>query len=236
MPRKNDRQVWEKYWASENHQPRVIHRELLKNLMAVIAIKNKKILEIGAGMGGDSFYLAKKEARVTVLDNSPKALEAIRGNAQKEKIRLETILADAKQIPFKSETFDIVFHQGFLEHFHDPMTFLKEQRRVLKKEAILVVDVPQRFTTYTLKKHWLILRKKWFAGWEREYSISELENLIRGAGFKILKSYGWGYYGKLHQLRYLRMGSWYEKFWQKIEKTRLKLYLNWCIGVVARKQ
>ena len=236
MPRKNDRQVWEKYWASVDHQPRVIHRELLKNLLALVAIKNKKILEIGAGMAGDSFYLAKKGAKVTVLDNSSKALEAIRANAQKEKIRLETILADAQQIPFQNETFDIVFHQGFLEHFHDPMTFLKEQRRVLKKKAILVVDVPQRFTTYTLKKHWLIFRKKWFAGWEREYSISELENLIRDAGFKILKSYGWGYYGKLHQLRYLRLGLGYEKFWQKIEKSRLKLYLNWCIGVVARKQ
>jgi len=236
MRKRSTKTDWEKYWQSPDHQPQGIHQQLLQSLEQFIQIKGKKILEIGAGMGGDSLYLAKKGAQVTVLDFSEAALKQIKTSAQKEKVFIETILAEAKKMPFEKETFDVVFHQGFLEHFSDPLPYLLEQKRVLKKGGFLVVDVPQKWTTYTLKKHWQMWRGKWFVGWEREFSARELEDLVKKAGFEILGTYGRDYYGKLYQIRYLKLGRWYQGLWEKIEKTRLKLYLTFSLGVVAKKK
>ncbi len=236
MLKKSTKAVWERYWSLGNHQPQIIHKELLESLLKVVNVNGKKVLEIGAGMGGDSLYLAKMGAKVTVLDFSPKALEKIRMSAKEEKIIIQTVLANAEEIPFPKETFDIVFHQGFLEHFQEPSPYLLEQRRILKKEGILAVDVPQKYTTYTIKKHIAMRRRQWFAGWEKEYTIGELEELLKKCGFEIINSYGWGYYGKLHKIRHLKIGKWYKKIWDKIEKSRLGLYLTFSIGTIAQKR
>src|SRR3989344_2815841 len=170
---------WNDYWNRPDHQPIVTHEELLSNLLMTTSVKGKKILEVGAGMGGDSIYLAKKGASVTVLDFTKKALQLIRKNATREKVNIGTIQADARRMPFKDNMFDIIFHQGLLEHFKNPKELLEEQKRVLKPGGHLLVDVPQRYTTYTIKKHILMWMGKWFAGWEREFSIHELEHLVR---------------------------------------------------------
>jgi len=213
----------------------VQHEELLARLLATTSVAGKKILEVGAGMGGDSVFLAKKGGEVTVIDFTKEALALIGENAKKAKVDITTVQADARRIPFPDNTFDIIFHQGLLEHFKNPDELLREQKRVLKLGGYLLVDVPQRYTTYTVKKHLLMLFGKWFAGWEREFSIGELEGLLRHVGLTPVQSYGWGYYGKLYHLRHWRLGSWYERLWRRIEATRLKLYLSWCIGVIAQK-
>jgi ubiquinone/menaquinone biosynthesis C-methylase UbiE len=236
MKRKSTKADWERYWQSQDHQPQGIHQALLQNMEKFISVKGKKILEVGVGMGGDSLYLAKKGAQVTVLDFSEAALKQIKTSAQKEKVSLETVLADAQKMPFQKETFDIVFHQGFLEHFPDPQPYLLEQKRVLKKGGLLVIDVPQKWTTYTLKKHFQMWRGQWFAGWEKEFTAPELEKAVQKAGFEILTTYGRDYYGKLYQIRHLKLGCWYQKIWEKIEQTRLKLYLTFSLGVVAQKK
>lgn len=235
MKKISTKKHWREYWESGNHQPLVMHEELLNNLQAVTEVRGEKILEIGAGMGGDSIYLAKQGAKVTALDFTKEALLAIKKNATSEGVRVDTVQADARNLPFSEETFNIIFHQGFLEHFPKPKEILREQARVLKKGGYLVVDVPQRYTTYTIKKHLLMRQDKWFAGWEREFSIRELEKLVKQVGLKPVRTYGWGYYGKLYVLRHLRLGRWYQKLWEWIERTRIKLYLCWCIGLIAQK-
>ena len=235
MLKETSKEYWQKYWQSADHQPEVVHEELLRHLLSSVDIKGKKILEVGVGMGGDSLYLSEFGADVTVLDYSETALEKVGKSAEAKSLSIKTILADAKQMPFPDRSFDIVFHQGFLEHFSDPGEYLAEQCRILKSGGLLVVDVPQRYTTYTLKKHYQMKKGQWFAGWEREYSIAELKKLVTRHGFKVIDTYGWGYYGKLHHLRYLKLGKWYDYIWQCIEKTPIKLYLNFSVGLIAKK-
>ena len=235
MINKSTKKHWTAYWKREDHQPLVTHDSLIHAIESRINLKEKKLLEVGAGMGGDSIYFAKKGAKVTLLDFTTEALQLIKKNAQKANVSISTIEADARKIPCKDNTFDVIFHQGFLEHFKDPLHMLLEQKRVLKKGGILVIDVPQRYTTYTIKKHIQMHQKRWFAGWERQFSIKELEKLTEKAGMHVVGSYGWGYYGKLYVIRHLNLGDWYETLWQKIESSRMKLYISWCIGVVAKK-
>ena len=228
MKKTSNKNILEKYWQQKDHQPMVIHEEMLRQITnyhppAGGSITNKKILEVGAGMGGDSVFLAKKGADVTVLDFSREALEQVKENAEKEGILFNYVEADALDMPFKNDSFDIIFHQGFLEHFNNPEDYLKEQHRVLKKGGYLIVDVPQKYTAYTIKKHFAIRQNKWFAGWETEYSPRELRSIMEKCGFSVVNMYGWGYYGKIKIL---------EKI---IDRLPCKLWLNWCVGCVARK-
>jgi len=94
------------------------------------------------------------------------------------------------RMPFRDGTFDVVFHQGLMEHFRDPSPLLSENHRVLRQGGHALVDVPQRYHPYTVMKHILIALGKWFAGWETEYSIGELERLVRRHGFQIRHAYG----------------------------------------------
>ena len=97
---------------------------------------------------------------------------------------------DALKKPFPDGMFDIVFHQGLLEHFRDPLPLLREDLRVLRPGGRLLVDVPQTWHYYTLGKKLLIAMDRWFAGWETQFTPARLERTARLAGGRVVRTYG----------------------------------------------
>lgn len=190
--KKSTKAHWEKFWEEKQNIDQVYHNDdrIYKNLKAILDFNGKKILEVGAGSGRDSFQLAGDQATVFVLDYAPKSLAIIQNMNDKNGSRLFCVQADAFKMPVPDETFDVVFHQGLLEHFRDPLPILKENYRVLKNGGLLLVDVPQKYHIYTAIKHFLIFFNKWFAGWETEFSINQLKNLMQSCGFAIRSQYG----------------------------------------------
>jgi ubiquinone/menaquinone biosynthesis C-methylase UbiE len=149
------------------------------------------VLEVGGGSGRDSIRIKTLGGDVYVLDYAESSLKTIKEQIVEEDINLKLIKGDAFKLPFKDNSFDIVFHQGLIEHFLNPEIILRENVRVLKSGGLILVDAPQRYHLYTLLKHILIFFNKWFAGWETEYSIKELENMLKNEGVKkIISVYG----------------------------------------------
>ena len=163
---------------------------ILREIFRVGDPKGMRILEVGAGTGRDSVALARAGAEVITLDYAPTSLELIRQAADRADVEIGMVGGDGLALPFADGSFDLVFHQGLLEHFRDPMPMLHEHVRVLKPGGQLLVDVPQRYHYYTLGKHALMALDKWFAGWETEFSVNELEDLMRDAGLEITHAYG----------------------------------------------
>lgn len=189
---------WEDFWAKkkEVHEVYSNDNRVLRNLVRLTDLQGKHVLEVGAGTGRDSFGLVERGATVFMLDYAAASLQIIKNIAAEEKIDVSPVGGNAFSLPFPDSTFDIVFHQGLLEHFREKeaMNLLLENVRVLKKGGILLVDVPQRYHVYTIMKHALIAMDKWFAGWEREFSVRELEKLLRSLGVEPFYRYGeWMY-------------------------------------------
>ncbi len=186
------REHWEKFWQQRAEIEAVYSTgdRIFDNLRQLTSLAGRKVLEVGAGSGRDSFRLAAAGAAVYVLDYSTRSLAIVQNLNRTSPAPVHAIQADALHIPMADNSLDIIFHQGLLEHFRDPLPLLREQYRVLKPGGWLLVDVPQRYHYYTLMKHTLMLFNRWFAGWETEFSIDELKKILEQAGFVVQHQYG----------------------------------------------
>lgn len=189
MGRTSEKRHWDTFWSSAPDLGDVYANDdrVVECLAANLPLQGKRVLEVGAGTGRDSLDLAHLGAEVWTLDYSEESLRVLHdvsGGA------FEIVCGDALALPFGSGTFDIVFHQGLLEHFRRPLDLLRENHRVLAPGGYLLVDVPQRYHYYTLAKHTLMALDRWFAGWETEFSAGELDALMEAAGFQVVARYG----------------------------------------------
>ncbi len=183
---------WDDYWKKQDDLDDAYSNEdrLIDGLLAQADPKGLKILEVGGGSGRDSIRLARMGADVTVIDYVRSSLDVVGRNAALTGTKIELVHGDALDMPFDEGTYDVVFHQGLLEHFRDPGPLIRENRRVLKPGGLVLIDVPQRWHIYTAMKHVLIAMNKWFAGWETEFSIGELSEVVGREGFEIVGRYG----------------------------------------------
>lgn len=249
------RETWDRFWGGKPRLGDVYPAvsDILGELSRVLPdVRGLRVLEVGAGTGREAHALAERGASVSVLDFSPEALRLSRQLSSRPCL----LRGDALALPFPDDTFDLVYHQGLLEHFADPYPLLAENRRVLKPGALVLVDVPQKFHGYTLMKHVLIALDRWFAGWETQFSPREIERIVERAGFRCVRRYGYfmrpglGYrvarealgavgirlpldprLGPLHPL-YRR----WHRLLRRIGETRWGPYCTLTVGVVAQKR
>jgi SAM-dependent methyltransferase len=192
MARASTKAHWDAYWK-EHTDPHVTYdndNRVINAILALGEVSGKRILEVGAGSGRDSIELARRGARVTVLDYVRSSLDVVAANAREAGVSIEMVCGDGTRMPFPEGTFDVVFHQGLLEHFRDPRPLVADNRRVLKIGGHIVIDVPQRWHIYTLGKKVMIALNRWFAGWETEFSIRELSRLVEAQGFEVAARFG----------------------------------------------
>jgi SAM-dependent methyltransferase len=179
---------WDRYWRERQEIDEVYTNEdrILAQVDA-LPLAGRRVLEVGAGSGRDSLQLAARGARVVMLDYVLSSFDVIRPQARRAGEEVLCVCGDGTRMPFREGAFDLVFHQGLLEHFRDPRPLLEENYRVTARGGHCLVDVPQRYHPYTLAKHLMIALDRWFAGWETEYSPGELCRLVTAVGFRVVR-------------------------------------------------
>ncbi len=119
--------------------------------------KCKVVLDVGCGSG----WFTKFKDKAIGMDINTK--EFIRG--------------DVRRLPFKNSSFNGVFASHIIEHTKDPSICIKEFKRVLTKNGILLIRIPQGKYMYPESDptHKFIFTKNF------------LEEMITKKGFIILK-------------------------------------------------
>jgi len=105
-------------------------------------------LEIGAGTGYFSLNLlaAGLVDEATCTDISPGMLAALRTNARRLDLDVETAVADAERLPFADQQFDLVVGHAVLHHIPNLSAAFAEFRRVLRPGGtILFAGEPSRY-------------------------------------------------------------------------------------------
>ena len=105
-------------------------------------------LEIGAGTGYFSLHLLMSGVvgRATCTDISPGMVTALEQNAERLDLEVEALVADAEQLPFEDDSFDLVVGHAVLHHLPDLTQAFAELFRVLKPGGTIVfAGEPSRY-------------------------------------------------------------------------------------------
>jgi SAM-dependent methyltransferase len=108
---------------------------------------NACVLDLCCGQGRHSVPLAQRGYRVTALDLSPAYLELAQRAAEGHNVKIETIAADMREIPFH-HSFDAIISMyssfGYLESEADDMQVLESLAKALKPGGRLFLDMLNR--------------------------------------------------------------------------------------------
>jgi SAM-dependent methyltransferase len=100
-----------KMWASGDY-PSMVETFLLPlgpRLADALDIgADMTVLDVAAGTGNASIPAAQRGAKVTASDLTPELFEAGRKRAEAEGVELDWVEADAENLPFDDESFDVV--------------------------------------------------------------------------------------------------------------------------------
>ncbi len=112
-----------------------------------IDFKGKKTLEIGLGQGADSEQIIRRGAIWSGLDITPESVTRVQARLSIRGLSYEDIKeGSALQIPYKKNSFDIVFSHGVLHHVPDVKTAQTEIHRVLKPNGELIIMLYSRWS------------------------------------------------------------------------------------------
>jgi SAM-dependent methyltransferase len=104
-----------------------------------------QVLDIGAGRGETALHIAEQGACVWAVDYSPAALELaqelLRNAERDSRSRIGLMRANAKQLPFPANRFDLVYMLDLVEHLypHELQQVLEDASRVLKPDGSIVI-------------------------------------------------------------------------------------------------
>ncbi len=152
--------LWERIWGEHMHhgyygstgreqkQRRQAQIDLIEELLdwagvgATGGSPPSDILDVGCGIGGSSLYLAQKyDAKVTGVTLSPVQASRARDRAREAGVAatVQFQVADALNLPFKENSFDLIWSLESGEHMPDKERFLQESYRVLKPGGMLLM-------------------------------------------------------------------------------------------------
>jgi len=103
-----------------------------------------KVLEIGCGLGTDGVQFAKAGADYTGIDLTEAAVELAQRNFAFQGLSGEFRTADAEDLDFPDESFDLVYSHGVLHHTPDTGRAVREIHRVLRQRGRAVVMLYHR--------------------------------------------------------------------------------------------
>lgn len=114
----------------------------IDNMFSDVDLTGLKVLDLGFGLGGVAFYLAKKyQIEVTGIEINDWMVEYAQSHMPKELASLLQFIAynPAGEIPFKAQSFALVYSKGVLNHVHDKEHLFHQINKILKNDGLFVI-------------------------------------------------------------------------------------------------
>jgi ubiquinone/menaquinone biosynthesis C-methylase UbiE len=109
---------------------------------------NSDFLDVGCGTGY-ALQKAKEDKNCNVFGIDPEPGSHGVGRYNKE-VKMSSFIQKAysEKIPFEDNSFDVVYSSHVLEHVSDEIQSLKEMKRVLKEDGVLILGMPTATMAY----------------------------------------------------------------------------------------
>lgn len=145
-------------------------------------------LDIGTNVGFFLSHALGKKWKLTGIEPSPALSEMAR-----KYFGLDVRNCYLHEACFEEDYFDIVTMTDVLEHISEPRPILKDIRRIMKKDGILFIKVPNG--SYNLMKLWLAKKMGKLSDYDifdsyehvTHYTHNTLKKLLESEGFAVKK-------------------------------------------------
>lgn len=128
-------------FESKNSLLRFVEKTRLKKMIKAGQLnKNNLVLDLGCGEGF-LISLLPKVKQTTGIDISKVALKRAK-EVLKNKPNVQLEWGDAQKLDIPNESFDKIFCSETLEHLPYPQKAMKEIHRLLKKDSLTIISVP----------------------------------------------------------------------------------------------
>lgn len=181
-----------KIYSSPDFNPELLDKENI-NRMSTDQIKdNSKVLEIGCATGDIGGYLKnKKNCFVVGVELEPVQARIAKGKINKivmGNIEEKEVITKLKE---NYGSFDVVLAMAVIEHLVDPLATLMSLRRLMKKDSIILITLPN-IAHWSIR--WNLLRGNFdyteYGIMDRThlhfYTLNSARELIEEAGYSII--------------------------------------------------
>jgi len=188
-------------WVRPEDKQIRYHLSLARRAFGKIAMKGKRVLEIGSGRGGNCYYISKYTQAGSIF-----AIDICEGNVRlcrqnKALNEVTFVNADAGSLPFRAGSFDVVLNLESSHLYPKFETFVSEVHRVLKPGGMfaygdlwhldsLPIDWKQRERTLRSPR-FVITREEdvtegVFQALKKEYGLNSIIGSMKARGNKKL--------------------------------------------------
>jgi tocopherol O-methyltransferase len=207
--------LWERIWGEHMHHGyygptgtlkkdrRQAQIDLIEELLTWAGVSESRpqnILDVGCGIGGSTIYLADKfNASATGITLSPAQATRATQRAREANIsqQVQFQVADALNMPFANNSFDLVWSLESGEHMPNKHKFLQECRRVLKPEGTFIMatwchrplDKPAGQLTDAERRHLAEIYRVYCLPYV--ISLPEYAIIAGDAGFQNIRTADW---------------------------------------------
>ncbi len=133
-------------------------------------IEEDRILDVGCGPGGLAVYCARRGADVIAIDIDPDNISITSALAAEKQTDLKACIANGRDLPFRSSSFDVVFLIDVIEHgYQDAQQIIQESLRVCRPQGFVFMKIGNRL--FPFEPHTHLFFVNWLPPWAADFYV-----------------------------------------------------------------
>ncbi len=178
------KKIWDRYapiYERSMRSDKEVYNMMYERIPTII--KDKYVLEIGTGPGLLAKNVAYASKKMIATDYSEGMINQAKKNDYPDNLSFE--IADAKNLPYEDNSFDVVLIASTLHVMKNPEKALEEIHRVLKDDGILIAPNFIKYNSGIFNRVWEAIIRIAGVKFEHDWTTNEYIKFLTLNGWEI---------------------------------------------------